>query len=256
MATQTANVIRSKIDTQAGDVPFVDAFTGKEPVIWRGQDYLFQFGLFRKGTLDGTEPDVLAVNNLSSATLDILAGPTGLILQTQTILAFDNTLDATTWNNLTKQHLLFTFADEEMLLAMGGAQERSVWILLRGLTTAGNKVVFGFTHALLKEASAHLDGPAPTDAESYYTEEEADARFLRGAKGSGSIGLGVETVAVTFPAVLDAVPEVVPTLYIPSGDSYIACWVQKASITTSGFTLNLGAPTPNANYQYAYHALL
>jgi hypothetical protein len=71
-----------------------------------------------------------------------------------------------------------------------------------------------------------------------------------------NIGSGVETLAVVFGTAFASAPKVSCTLLVPEGDGGIGWDLVKGSITTTGFSINLRAETPNANYQLSWIAVI
>lgn len=66
--------------------------------------------------------------------------------------------------------------------------------------------------------------------------------------GSQAIGSGVDTISVVFPTPFAAAPVVVANMSRPVAESLLTVNIDKASITTLGFTASLGSTTDSANY--------
>lgn len=74
--------------------------------------------------------------------------------------------------------------------------------------------------------------------------------------GSQAIGSAATSIAVVFPYAFGSAPHVVATLSRPAGGSLIQANVNSDSVTTAGFTAELSATTPNANYKLEWMASL
>lgn len=85
------------------------------------------------------------------------------------------------------------------------------------------------------------------------TVDAGGALMMR--RASVPIAAGAESVTVTFSAPLSAVPSVVASISRPSGSAMVSCSVRSDSITASGFTADLGAPTPDNTYRLDYLAV-
>lgn len=74
-------------------------------------------------------------------------------------------------------------------------------------------------------------------------------------RASIAIATGAESVAVTFSAPLASAPVVTASISRPSGSPTLSCSVRSDSITASGFTADLSAPTPDNTYRLDYLAV-
>lgn len=74
-------------------------------------------------------------------------------------------------------------------------------------------------------------------------------------RASVPIAAGAESVAVTFSAPLSAAPVVTASISRPAGSATLGCSVRSDSITASGFTADLSAPTPDTTYRLDYLAV-
>jgi len=72
--------------------------------------------------------------------------------------------------------------------------------------------------------------------------------------GRKAIGSGVTTISVTFVAVFSAVPTVRTTVTRPANADLIQINTDILSITTTGFTAELSASTPTADYVLHWEA--
>lgn len=164
MSQLTRQRLRLGIDTARFD-QVKEMRTAAAPVLWRGDDVAFEVGLFRGAEL-------VDISNFASMTLEIktndLAGITGVPLASRTVPAgsLDATLDAASWADESKQHVLFAFTGAETVFDLGGELEKVFYLTLSGLTTdvPVRRVTFGY--GLLKVKESGVTGLPPVVAEN------------------------------------------------------------------------------------------
>jgi hypothetical protein len=172
----SAQILRIKVDT-ANMESLKDATSGQPLRCWKGNDIRLQIGFFLGNT-------VLSIGEIASVTVQIQATRAGTLLISRTVgpEAFDNGLTAASWTAATAQHVqLDITAAETELLSITTGTTATFWMVIAAVTThspaknltanAGQFMVYedGYTPAGLASA--------PIPAASYYTAEEADARF-------------------------------------------------------------------------------
>lgn len=72
--------------------------------------------------------------------------------------------------------------------------------------------------------------------------------------GNQAIGSGVDTISVVFPVAFAAAPDVIISISRPVAENLIYANVDRASVTTAGFTASLGSTTGSANYELTWIA--
>jgi hypothetical protein len=174
----SAQIVRVGIDVSNFEA-LKDAVSGQPLRCWKGNDLLVQLGFFLGTTL-------LGIGEIASVTLQIKATRTGATLIERTVgpSAFDAGLTEATWAAGTNQHvtLEISAAETDLLAITAPATFATFWIVIAAQTThspaknltvnAGLFTVFedGYTVAGL------VTPPAPVAG--YYTQGEADARYL------------------------------------------------------------------------------
>ena len=134
-------------------------------------------------------------------------------------------------------------ADTETVVLEGAVLERAEIV-----AQIGSAVVVRY---LLRGPDA-WSSDIPEDLEGE-TEAGEDTLVMR--RGKVSLASGATSATITFSAVLSTTPAAVSaTLSRPTGEPLIGCAVREDTISTSGFTVDLDAPTPSANYKLHYHA--
>ena len=153
-----------------------DALRGATPIAWRSADIVFETALFFHG-------EVVDVSNLAALTIEIKApGANNTApdaaddpLASKTVTAFDNSLAAATWTDLSKQHVTVAFTAEEMNFALGGRQYQ--WMVVSLLTTAGKVLTAAAGVIDIREDGYDSAGTAPTLDGTAYTKAESNALY-------------------------------------------------------------------------------
>lgn len=202
MPQLTARRLRLKCSADKFDAPFDVLNNNSIPRGWNGSTLRMELGLFFNA-------EVVDVANLESLTVQLKASagswaaplPTAAALASATITDFDNTLDAATWDDTSKQHCVVEFSATEMNI---GAGQR--WIVVTAINDEGATITICAGKFEVLE-----DGYGPevttTGTETLaYSQAESDARYLQqaglntaalitGYTGGGSTKLdGLETV--------------------------------------------------------------
>jgi hypothetical protein len=154
-----------------------DAKTSQVPKLWRGNDVQFEIGVFYGN-------DIMSIEDLASMTLQVRDGRTGTVQMSKTIDAadMDNTLDADTWEDESKQHALISFTGAETSLSLGSSGETSkdLWMVVAAQTTntpAREITLAAGTFTIEEDGYGTGDTP-PTPEDDYYTQAESDARYM------------------------------------------------------------------------------
>jgi hypothetical protein len=182
--------IRLKV-TPTARTPLVDAFDNQTPRIWRGNDIQVEIGLF---TAAGAVEDI---SNLASLTVEVDTSQTstGSPLMTKTVLlaAMDQTLDAASWADYSKQHATVEFSATETNLSLGTDNQKTYWLVVHGVTSAGKTVTLGYGSIIVEEDNAGTAGDPPTNDPTYYTQEEVNALLALGGPLTFSALTGGDT---------------------------------------------------------------
>jgi hypothetical protein len=182
---------------------------GKTIAAWSGAGAQFQF-LLKRGT------NLLDVSNLSSVTLTILAADrTGSAFLTKTIsgASIDNTVDATSWADGSKQHLKFDLTGAEMALPVTTGQLSTIYFLvLSGYTTDAPTDPDTFAWAQIAihrdgvptastyvQAGNLVSGGATYDGSGHYVLSVTTGKYYKWVDGGAndtSVTNGAQTVTV------------------------------------------------------------
>jgi len=197
MSTLTRKRIRIAADAALPESP-QDQQTGASPHFWRGNDVQFEIGVFNNSVLQ-------SVSNLASLTLEIKAqatdggapSPDDPLLMAATVTSLDDSTDAATWADGSRQHALVVFAANESNIAAGDH-----WFAIRALTSdnPGRTVTLAAGPIVVLEDGAGLATEPPNAIDTFYTSQESDARYLNqadnladlpdAAAARGALGLG------------------------------------------------------------------
>lgn len=170
--------------------PITNPADNKQPFhFWRGKELAVQVGNFFAGELQ-------SISNLASITLEIdvsQVSPLPPVMKKEVLAAaLDDTLDASTWDDGSKQHALFEFSASEANIDLGGQPSRSFWLTVTGLRTDGKTVILGYGSAVCDESNAGTAGTPPANDPAYYTKEESHALFLRAAPAGALYRFGAQ----------------------------------------------------------------
>jgi hypothetical protein len=188
--TLTTDRIRLRVDADQKTAA-QDALRGATPILWRSADVMLEVGLFYNG-------EVLDVSNLAALTLEIktpgaggtAADPEAAPLASKTVTAFDATLTAGTWADLSKQHASVGFSATEMNFALSGLAAQ--WLVVSLLTTAGKTITVAAGLVTVREDGYDSAGTAPVLDGSAYTKAELLA--LLGTAAARDVGSGAGNV--------------------------------------------------------------
>jgi len=116
----------------------IDALTGETPRVWRGNDLRVEMGLFYMNEL-------VTPSNLATLKIEMFdASRTGLPFLEKEVLAedIDDEMTMEQWNAGADQHAAVEFEAEDTNIVLNG-RERAFWLVVSGVTDAGNKITFG-----------------------------------------------------------------------------------------------------------------
>lgn len=156
-----------------------DVLTASSPRFGNGCAVQFEFA-FSFGELEA-DADLVDVGGYSSLTLDIkrFTDRTGLALMTKTVALedLDDTVTKATWEDLSKQHVVFDFTEAESDIFITGTEE-NLWLVVSGVTAGGRLVTLGAWIIVVVEDGAGVETPAAVVAPTFYTAAQSDARYL------------------------------------------------------------------------------
>jgi len=168
MSDLAARIIRMKLDISSSTGP-KDKATSNTPEIWRGNTTQIQIGIF-----NGT--NVLGVTDVDSITMQILSdrqSSSYLVEETIAAISLDNTLDADSWADDTKQHATFPITNDEMEIGDGNSSD--LWIVFVAILTDGSEITLGA--GPLKVLADGYTGASASAADAY-TKAQSDARYV------------------------------------------------------------------------------
>ncbi|MGH8020523.1 MAG: hypothetical protein ACREIA_20015 [Opitutaceae bacterium] len=175
----TRRRVRLKVETADFDPP-ADVLTSSTMQFWRGSGLRVELGLFERGVLED-------VANLESIRLEIknqvsgsAPAPDAAALMAKEVTSFDNTLASATWDDGTKQHaaIEFTAAETNITVPSGG----NLWMILIATTTDDEEpITLAAGTCKVYEDGWQSGGAAPPAEDTYYTAQQANARFVRRA---------------------------------------------------------------------------
>lgn len=179
----TTDRVRLRFDVDQKSAP-QNVLTSSTPVVWASSSLRFELGAFFNG-------QVVDVSNWESLTIQIkntsaqggAPAPADTPLASKTITAFDNTVDATSWGDLSKQHGIVTFTDEEMAFDVSNANK---WLVATVTTAAGAVITLGAGAITVQEDGYNSGGSAPVVDETAWSKSQADARYARLAPTGGA----------------------------------------------------------------------
>jgi hypothetical protein len=154
----------------------VDILASATPRMYRGNDCQFEIGIFWNSAL-------IDASNIASLTLSIWTSDRKTRKATKTITAGDITADpsAAGWAAGTAQHATIPFSGTEMNWALSGTlTEENFFLVVAGITndSPGHEITYGVSVFTLVEDAEGVAGAPPVNDPRYYTQDEADARFV------------------------------------------------------------------------------
>ncbi|HSI83907.1 MAG: hypothetical protein ACAI35_04375 [Candidatus Methylacidiphilales bacterium] len=271
MPTFNRKRIRLRVDGDQ-DEKFQDALTSATPVLWRGNDVQIELGLFFGGLVADD------ISNLTSVTLEaklsqVSAEPPVI---SKTVSVFDNTLTLETWTDKSKQHAVIPLTAAETNLSLSGATEKTYWLTVSAVTSAGYAITLGVSSLLVREDNAGTAGTPPTNDPTYLTAAETTALVedkissaellaaLRGTatdsweSGATTLAADVDTVTVPFTVAKTSADYEFLALHVRnlSGDAVKAAYfVSPIDQTDEEFTVQLSGNTLSANYVLVWHVV-
>lgn len=147
-----------------------------------GSSLRFELGLFYDNELQ-------SVAKIASITLEVRATRTGTPVMARTIDSgdIDPALTLENWQSGSAQHVVIPFsAEETAAFNMDGANELSVWIVIRATTTESTEFSLAWGDVIVEQIGMVATGAPEAGDPLYYTKAEIDA--WRASLLAGQIG--------------------------------------------------------------------
>lgn len=136
----------------------IDGNTGATPVMWRGQSLAIDIGIFAPS---GAAVDLA---NLQYLQLLIQDGQDALVpVANKIVLAAQiiPTITVADWNAGTAQQAEFRLDNSETDFSLGGASQKTYWLVILGKTNAGAVIVYGAGPLVVVNPTWVLPPPVP-----------------------------------------------------------------------------------------------
>jgi hypothetical protein len=174
MSSPTLNTKRIRLEIHADKwTNAVDVLASATPRMYRGNDCQFEIGIHWNGVL-------IDASNLAVLTLSIYNTARTTRKATKTISAAEITANPTAagWADHTQQHAILVFTGTEMNWALTSGTEETFFLVVDGITDAGKYITYGVSSFTLIEDGTGVTTSPPKNDPNYYTQPEADARFI------------------------------------------------------------------------------
>jgi len=170
-----SNIIRIACDVADPYRALVNAVTGGPVLLPRNRAARFELGVFDKGIWQET-----LTANYSSITIEIRpVSRIGAAEASQTVnaAAFANGPSVGGWNNRVEQHAVVDLDSGQTGLAMSGATERDLWLVITATKLAGgNTVTLAAGTIQMIEDGGQYSGAVPVAGNpTFYTAAQVDA---------------------------------------------------------------------------------
>jgi hypothetical protein len=140
--------------TLAGASPgqAVDQNTGSAPALWRGSSVAVQVGVF---DADGIPIDL---SNLAFLKLLLFKTPDDLVALFEKTLTADyiGAVSSVGWAAGTEQNATFSLSPSDTDQSLGGGAFSDFWLVLEGITTSGNVIIYSAGPASINNAGLAL----------------------------------------------------------------------------------------------------
>ncbi len=148
---------------------------------WRGNAFDLELGVF-----DGATVQDLA--DVSSITCIVRNQSQSGIAMTKTVASadIDNTLDSASWQDESKQHVIFSFTNSETNVAMG-SDLVEYWMVFTAIMNDGAERTLAAGCFNLYNDRNNTAGNPPSNPGTSITLEQADARYLQAGDSVGDM---------------------------------------------------------------------
>ena len=161
--------IRLQLSTVSGAAP-IDANTNLPPGAWRGQAVAVQVAIFDSGNVAVDLSGLVSLTVALQASQDAL---TPLAAVTVPAADFSSDLTIADWRAGTDQQAEADFTAGQMDQSLDGQESSDLWIVVTGLTAAGQTIIYGAGAFTLVLASESIPFPPPSGLVSYHAQSNA-----------------------------------------------------------------------------------
>lgn len=222
MSTLAASTLRMALNAASRD-NITERRTGKNPVIWIGNQVKFQCALFTAEAASASLVDDFSnITQVNLVIRDTTASGTVLVNKSIVKASFDNlALVYTDWTADTDQHFTFDLDDTDTNQTAG-----TFWWAIEVVTTGSGVITVGTGTGTWKEDGIGTAG-APTAADyTSYSKVESDARYIVAGLGLTN-KVAVPSTSGDAGAVGDFAHNTTH-LYIYTGDGATHSWLKIA----------------------------
>ena len=150
----------------------IDDNTGEAPRFWRGQDVVFQVGIFNSMNV------AVDLSNIAELQLTIREQPTSPFALASTISGtIIPTISYSSWANGTAQQASFNLTAALTDLPLDGLESRPLWLDIKGYTSTGQQLVYGAGYITVYNPGAYVP-PAPPGVVEQLTYTNATGNTL------------------------------------------------------------------------------
>ena len=148
---------------------------------WRGNAFDLELGVFDGATVQD-------LSDVSSITCIVRNQTQSGIAMTKTVVSadIDNTLDSSSWQDESKQHVTFSFTNSETNVAMG-SDLVEYWMVFTAIMNDGAERTLAAGCFNLYNDRNNTAGNPPSNPGTSITLEQADARYLQAGSSVGDM---------------------------------------------------------------------
>ena len=193
---------------------------------WRGNAFDLELGVFDGATVQD-------LSDVSSITCIARNQAQSGIAMTKTVVSadIDNTLDSSSWQDESKQHVTFSFTNSETNVAMG-SDLVEYWMVFTAIMNDGAERTLAAGCFNLYNDRNNTAGNPPSNPGTSITLEQADARYLQ---AGGSVG---DMLAATYdPAGVEGDAFDMDNM-AEGADAKILTAAERAAITSNQTAIN------------------
>jgi hypothetical protein len=193
---------------------------------WRGNAFDLELGVFDGATVQD-------LSDVSSITCIVRNQTQSGIAMTKTVVSadIDNTLDSSSWQDESKQHVTFSFTNSETNVAMG-SDLVEYWMVFTAIMNDGAERTLAAGCFNLYNDRNNTAGNPPSNPGTSITLEQADARYLQ---AGGSVG---DMLAATYdPAGVEGDAFDMDNM-AEGADAKILTAAERAAITSNQTAIN------------------
>ncbi len=193
---------------------------------WRGNAFDLELGVFDGATVQD-------LSDVSSITCIVRNQTQSGIAMTKTVVSadIDNTLNSSSWQDESKQHVTFSFTNSETNVAMG-SDFVEYWMVFTAIMNDGAERTLAAGCFNLYNDRNNTAGNPPSNPGTSITLEQADARYLQ---AGGSVG---DMLAATYdPTSVEGDAFDMDNM-VEGVDTKVLTAAERAAITSNGNQLS------------------